>query len=192
MILKMYITLMPCILAGVLNMLWCKTSLCRRIAKPMDRGKVMRDGRRIFGDNKTWAGFFGMIVCGAFSQALWGLVCLVPYMQSRNYIYIYNDNTLLFNVALGALTGFAYVVSELPNSFVKRRLSIPSGKTVSGIMGKMFFMIDQTDSLIGVMIVISLFYPMPLWQYMLYICLGAFTHVAVNAVLYSLKIRKNL
>ena len=53
-------------------------------------------------------------------------------------------------------------------------------------------MIDQLDSLFGVGIVFALRYPMPLWQYFLYILLGAATHVAVNGLLYKAKIRRNL
>jgi len=188
----MYITLAPCIFAGILNMLWCRTSLCRSLAKPIDAGKCLSDGKRVFGDNKTWSGFFGMIFSGVLCQILWGFVCGLPALADKNYIYIHNSNTVLLNAALGGLMGLAYVVFELPNSFVKRRLEIPSGKTVSGVKGGLFFIIDQVDSLIGVMLVYAAFYPMPLWQYFLYIALGAGTHIAVNAVLYSLRIRKNL
>jgi len=190
---KMYVTLAPCILAGILNMLWCRTSVCRSCASPIDRGRKLRDGRRIFGDNKTFAGFFGMIVCGCISQLLWGYLCgISEFFENRNYVYGSCPNTPGFNLLLGGLTGFAYVLFELPNSFIKRRLDIPSGKTVRGIKGAVFFAVDQIDSLLGVVLVISFFYPMPVWQYWLYILLGAGTHIAVNSVLYLLKIRKNL
>lgn len=191
-ILKMYITLAPCILAGILNMLWCRTSLCRSLAKPIDSGKCLSDGKRIFGGNKTWAGFFGMIFCGAVCQTLWGFACRLTALADKNYIYLHNSNTVSLNAALGGLMGLAYVLFELPNSFVKRRLEIPSGKTVSGLKGKIFFIIDQVDSLFGVMLVYAAFYPMTARQYFLYIALGAGTHIAVNAALYTLKIRKNL
>ena len=51
---EMYITLLPVILAGIMNMVWCKTSLLKALKKPMDMGKCLSDGKRIFGDNKTW------------------------------------------------------------------------------------------------------------------------------------------
>ncbi len=88
--------------------------------------------------------------------------------------------------------GLAYVLFELPNSFIKRRMDIPSGKTVSGTKGRIFFLIDQVDSLFGVAAVFAALYPMPLWQYFLYILLGAVTHIAVNSILYAAKIRRNL
>ena len=189
-ILKMYITMIPVIIAGILNMLFVKTPLYQRINYPIDGGRTLRDGKRVFGENKTWAGFFGMIFFGAAAQVLWGLVCkgfpeLCP-------IYSRFGNTLLFNLAAGAAMGFAYVLFELPNSFVKRRLDIPSGKTVRGFKGVVFFVVDQVDSLFGVAGVFAALFPMTVWEYFAYILLGAGTHIAVNLILYATRIRKNL
>ena len=186
----MYITMMPVILAGILNMLFVKTGIYMRHKTPIDNRKCLSDGKRIFGDNKTWAGFLGMIAAGASAQIIWGFVCLA--MPDMNYFYNFHNNSILFNILAGAAEGFAYVLFELPNSFIKRRLDIPCGKTDKGFKGKLFFIIDQIDSLIGVAIVFSIIYPMPLWQYFLYIFLGAVTHILVNLVLYKLKIRKNI
>lgn len=191
MVIKMYVTLMPVILAGIFNMIFVKTSLYRKLKRPIDRGVCLKDGRRIFGDNKTWIGFCGMMIFNALSQILWGIVCQI-WIGSWNYIYEYHENIWQFNLAIGAVFGLVYMVSELPNSFVKRRLEIPDGKTVSGIKGTVFFVIDQVDSLFGVVLVLAALYPMPWWQYWFYILLGGGTHIAVNLVLYKLKIRKNL
>lgn len=189
-ILKMYITMAPVIFGGIINMLFVKTPLYKHWNYPIDGGRKLRDKNRLFGENKTWAGFWGMIAACSLTQFLWGYVCL--NFQDLCYIYDKYDNTPLFNLAAGASMGFAYMLFELPNSFVKRRLNIPSGKTAGGMKGAVFFLIDQVDSLFGVGAVYSLLYPMPLWQFFLYILLGAATHVAVNSILYATKIRKNL
>lgn len=186
----MYVTMLPVILAGIMNMLFVKTSLYARINRPMDGGRTLRDGKRLFGDNKTWAGFFGMVLASALAQLLWGFAC--GSFPEMCYIYYRFDNTPPFNLAAGAAMGLAYVLFELPNSFVKRRLDIPSGKTVGGIKGRVFFIVDQVDSLFGVALVYAALYPMPLRQYFLYILLGAATHIAVNSLLYATRIRKNL
>lgn len=191
MIIKMYITLMPVILAGILNMLFVKTAVYQRLKSPMDASRVLKDGRRLFGDNKTWAGFAGMIAANMLSQVFWGLVCrMLP--EGMNYIYQYHQNSISFNLLAGAGFGLAYVLCELPNSFIKRRMGIPDGKTVSSRKGAVFFIADQTDSLFGVVLLLAFLYPMPVWQYILYIFLGAGTHIFVNYILYRLKIRKNL
>ncbi len=188
-ILKMYITMIPVIIAGILNMLFVKTPLYKRINRPIDGGRTLRDGKRIFGENKTWAGFFGMIIFGATAQTIWGLMCMgFPELCP---IYSRFGNTPLFNLAAGAAMGLAYVLFELPNSLVKRRLDIPSGKTVRGLKGAVFFVIDQVDSLFGVAGVFAMLFPMTVLEYFAYILLGAGTHIAINILLYATRIRKN-
>lgn len=191
MIIKMYVTTMPVIFAGIFNMLFVRTNIYKRLKKPIDGGLVLSDGKRLFGNNKTWIGFVGMILFAMISQVLWGFIC-IKLLKNMNYLYDYNSNTVSFNLFSGAVLGFAYVLFELPNSLIKRRFDIPDGKTVKGIKGRAFFIIDQVDSLIGVSLVLAIFYPMSLWQYFFYIMLGATTHIAVNLVLYKIKIRKNI
>lgn len=193
MILRMYVTLMPVIFAGAANMLFTKTKLYKMGSNPIDGGFICKDGKRLFGENKTWAGFFGMIFFGAFFQILWGIINnFSEHMKSMNELYYELENTLIFNLCVGALFGLAYVLFELPNSFIKRRLNIIPGKTGKGIKGKIFFVVDQIDSLIGVVGVLAFFSKMTIIKYCMYIFLGAFTHIAVNMILYALKIRKNI
>lgn len=192
-ILAMYATLMPVVIAGALNMLFTKTPLYQSHRAPIDGGKCCADGRRIFGDNKTWAGFFGMIAANSIAQIFWGMLTASSASLGRaNALYARFDNTVLFNAAAGALFGLAYVVCELPNSFVKRRIAIPAGKTVKGIKGALFFVIDQIDSLLGVVLVLTWFTALTPAEYFQYILLGAVTHIALNTLLYALRIRKNI
>lgn len=192
-ILIMYATLMPLVIAGAANMLFTKTRLYRSHCSPMDRGRCFSDGKRIFGDNKTWAGFFGMIAATCLAQILWGMLSgASASLGSANELYRRFENTLPFNATAGALFGFVYVLLELPNSFLKRRLDIAAGKTAHGIKGAVFFVIDQIDSLLGVVLLLAFFAGLTFPQYIQYILLGAVTHTALNAVLYALKIRRNL
>ena len=119
------------------------------------------------------------------------MFCIVLFPEWK-YLYLNHTNTWTFNLWIGFLFGFAYMLCELPNSFIKRRLVIYAGKSDSGISGAIFFLIDQIDSLLGGVLVLAVFYPMPLWQYVLFIVLGAVTHVAVNSGLILLRVRKNL
>ncbi len=192
MVINMYVTLMPVILAGVSNMIFVKTRLYRRYARPLDGERYLKDGKRVLGNNKTGIGFCSMIVFAALLQGLWGAVCLLPFMRERNAFYIVNENTMLFNLGLGALLGFAYMLFELPNSFIKRRLSIADGKTVHGIKGLVFFVVDQVDSIFGVVFVLAAFAPLTAAEFWYYVLLGGATHIAVNLVLVSLKIRRNI
>lgn len=192
-ILTMYITMMPVILAGISNMVVVKRNWFKKRAKPMDGGKELKDGKRIFGNNKTWLGFLTMIGCSIVTHVVWGLICrLFTDMQNMNQLYLCYENTLLYNIIVGAIMGTAYMIFELPNSFIKRRLDIPDGKTERGFKGKLFFVIDQLDSMFGVILVLAVASKISLLQYINYVLLGGLTHICVNLVLYKLKIRRNL
>ena len=192
MIISMYLTLSSLILAGIANMIFTKTRLYKKYNKPIDFFKTFKDGKRIFGDNKTWIGFISMILFSIIFQVLIGIICNTANINEMNEFYKMYDNTLAINIIIGALIGFAYMICELPNSFVKRRVNIIPGKTGGGLIGKIFFIVDQTDSLIGVVFVLYLFSGINLFKCIFYIVLGAITHIAINLVLFLLKIRRNL
>ncbi len=192
-ILTMYITMMPVILAGISNMVVVKRKWFKKRANPMDYGKELKDGKRIFGNNKTWLGFFTMIGCSILTHTVWGLICKIfTGMQSMNQLYLLHNNTVLYNVVVGAVMGVVYMVFELPNSFIKRRIDIPDGKTEKGFKGKLFFVIDQLDSMFGVILVLAVASKISLLQYINYVLLGGLTHICVNLILYKLRIRRNL
>ena len=84
---EMYITLLPIILAGVMNMVWCKIKVCDFLRKPIDFEKNFTDGRRIFGDNKTFKGFIGMILFGIIFSLLWGLSQKTTLLSTNTIIF---------------------------------------------------------------------------------------------------------
>lgn len=181
----MYVTMMSVILGGVLNMIFCKTSFYKKHRTPMDFNKTFK-GKRIFGDNKTWIGFLGMIVSCIITQVTWGCICKIFNLPSD--LYLIYSNTVVYNLILGFLFGFLYMLFELPNSFLKRQIGITPGKTEN----RCFFVIDQIDSLLGVMLVLFWVSKIDLLDYVEYVLLGGFTHIAVNLVLYKMRIRRNL
>ena len=73
-ILNMYLTLASVIIAGVSNMIFTKTKTYKNKAKPIDRGRCLRDGKRIFGDNKTIIGFISMIMFNIVAQVICGVI----------------------------------------------------------------------------------------------------------------------
>lgn len=191
---EMYVTLLPVILAGVMNMVWCKIGVCDCLKKPIDFGKKFKDGRRIFGDNKTFKGFVGMIILGVLFSCLWGIVMKNNQgIESYNYLYRNYDNSLSYNVLVGALMGLAYALFELPNSFIKRRINITPGKNdINGLKKAFFIFFDQADSVFGCVLVVCIFCPLPVWYYFLYVLVGAVTHIVLNMLLYFLHLRKNM
>lgn len=114
-------------------------------ARPMDFGATFR-GRRVFGDNKTWRG--ALVTVGAVTASTWllsltglawfGQPSLVPWADSHP-------------VAWGLLLGSGYILGELPNSFLKRQVGIGPGASATGLEGRFFWIVDQLDSLLGIL-----------------------------------------
>jgi CDP-2,3-bis-(O-geranylgeranyl)-sn-glycerol synthase len=85
-------------------------ALGRRWAAPVDLGRVLRDGRRLFGAHKTWRGVAAGVGACALVAPLCGL-----------------------DAAVGAGVGAAALAGDLASSFVKRRLDRRPGTEVPGL-----------------------------------------------------------
>ena len=188
----MYVTLAPTILAGVFNMVWIKLPVLESLRKPIDCGKSLKDGKRIFGDNKTWKGIVGYILLNMVFAVIWGFVCRTGILASLNFFYLEHDNTVLYNVLIGVLLGMGYSLFELPNSFLKRRLDITPGKTIKGFWKVFFIFLDQADSIFGVALVVWMFHDIGILLYLGFVAVGALTHIIFNMLLYFAHLRKNM
>lgn len=145
---------LPIIAAGLVHLAVMKLDLWPGLRRmPIDGGLTFR-GKRLFGDNKTWRG--AVVTIGTTMLAAWGveqvhaccwpLPTLVPFAE---------DHPLLW----GLLLGTGYIVGELPNSFAKRQLGISPGAAGQGTAGRVFWVIDQLDSLAGMLLFVA-----PVWQ----------------------------
>lgn len=188
----MYATTFPVILSGVFNMIFIKTRVYKKHKTPIDHYRCLSDGKRLLGDNKTWIGFFAMIFFCSVTQIVWGFILKEWELETHNELYRIHTNQFVYNLLIGFLFGLTYMLFELPNSFIKRRLDIEPGKTQNSAVGIVFFMIDQIDSLIGVMAVIYFFSDISFFKYLCYIALGGLTHIGINFILFKFKIRRNL
>ena len=186
-----YVSLMPIIITGLLNAIFCKTSFLQFLKVPIDGGKVLKDGERLFGQNKTWKGFIGTPTICMIVFPIWGLICSINNsMSSLCCFYWENENTLLYNLVIGGLIGLVYAILELPNSYIKRRMRINSGKRVNGAVGFLFKVYDQIDSIIGIVLIMVLAGNMPMEMYLFYIIEGGITHLMLNCLLYGLRLRE--
>ena len=193
-ILSLYITMFPVILAGVFNMLFLKIPFLKSHCRPIDGGKNWTDGKRIFGDSKSVLGFWLMTLLGGFMELFWGLLLQGLGETKRSLLYLYFENAPGFNFLIGMLFGFLYMLFELPNSFIKRRLSVSAevqGDKRRGIK-LIFFILDQIDSMLGIMLCLGILVHLTPAQTLLAIFLGGFTHVLVNCLLILFRVRKYL
>jgi CDP-diglyceride synthetase len=177
--------------AGAINMVFVKASLLSGLSRPMDRGVRLRDGKRLLGDNKTWKGFFGMVAITAICLAAAGcLAANFPVLQRLSLIPFHEFKSPLNVWFFGALWGLAYVLAELPNSFIKRRIDIPPGENARGLKGFFFLVLDQVDSVIGCVIVLPLFSSITWPDAIMLVVLGSLIHYLTNLGLFAVHLKK--
>ncbi len=120
--------LLPLLISNTIHMLVVKKRLLTFLEIP-----IWVNG---FGENKTLRGFLVMTSCNA-------IFC---YLANRSM-------HLMLNPAMfGAMIGFTYSLSELPNSWLKRRLGIAPGSKAHN-HSTLFSILDKLDSAAGVAII---------------------------------------
>ena len=88
-----------------------------------------------------------------------------------------------------ALLGLAYVLAELPNSYVKRRLDIAPGQNSRGWKGRLFIVIDQIDSVLGCLLLAMLLMPLQWIDAVKIVIICGGLHLMVNWLLFQLKLK---
>lgn len=174
-------------LAGVAQVIWLKSKCLRRCATPIDGGKTFR-GRRLFGENKTWRGF--MVMTPAAGLAFWGLASAIQANHGSPEEAGLWDLSPSMYALLGLWCGFGFMAGELPNSFLKRQLGIKPGEMAGGPISRWaLFILDRCDSILGLLLALSIFVPTSweIWVGMLLI--GAGIHWLFNVVLYLMRVK---
>jgi CDP-diglyceride synthetase len=151
----------PFVLAGVVHIAVIKFNLLQSLASlPLDGGAKLL-GQPIFGKNKTVRGALTMIL----SVTFW---FFMESIAARHFLFVSQLSVVNYErihpLSWGLLLGVGCVIGELPNSFLKRRLNIAPGEEVArGFFKPFFWIFDQIDSLIGVLIFAGILWK-PSWS----------------------------
>ena len=170
----LFLTL-PIIVGGVLHMVFVAKHWLNFLAVPVQR--------RLFGANKTWRGFIIMPIVTLLG--VWLTQLLEPLGHDWLLVSLQD-----ISVGIGLALGLAYVLFELPNSYIKRRLGAISGEIPKQCY-YCFILLDQLDSAIGLTLVYFLFLDVPLKILLIQIAIFPLVAMTVKLGLYLLKLKKN-
>jgi CDP-diacylglycerol--serine O-phosphatidyltransferase len=164
----------PLVVSGAFHMLVVRRNWLRSLRRPIHESS--------FGPNKTWRGVVVMILAtipGA-SFARW----LEGVFQWRLLVSFQEQPAVL----LGAALGLAYVLGELPNSYVKRRLKIEPGM-LPAKNRLLFAFVDQADSAFACAIVYVLMFQVPIVTLVIMCLIGPAIHLVANVTLFLVGLR---
>jgi hypothetical protein len=164
-----YMFIIPGIIGNVAHMIVVKKNLLSFLAKPVSS--------RMFGVNKTFRGF-------VFLPIAIGVGCLSGSIFQGPFSTDYFTDFLI-----GVGLGLAYMLAELPNSYVKRRRGIAPGESAPNFRIFQLF-IDKTDSLTGACIFYYFVMNTGLSTILLLFVLSFLLHISISYLLVIIKLKK--
>jgi len=151
---------------------------------PIDLGRNFVDGRRLFGDGKTFRGLGGGLIAGTLTGVFEAFISswVIDNLRNLTELSAISVVTLqyvpfrAFLISLGALLG------DLLGSFIKRRMGIRRGSPAP--------LLDQLTFLLGALILVSFSFPFQVEYAIILFILTPLIHLAANMVSYLIGLKK--
>lgn len=144
---------------------------------PVDFNKKI-GGKRIFGSHKTLRGFFFGIITAIVIVYIQIQVYGIPFFYNISLLDYSSNNFFI----LGFLFGFGALFGDAIKSFFKRRVGISPGKT--------WFPFDQIDSVLGIILLVSIIYVPSVTYILAMIMIELILHLVFVYLGFLLKIRE--
>jgi CDP-2,3-bis-(O-geranylgeranyl)-sn-glycerol synthase len=144
---------------------------------PVDGGRMLGKSR-LFGDGKTWEGFFfGLVIAVIIASVEMLTFPFLPWELSTIPLLIIPMSPLL-----GLVIGLGAILGDLTGSFIKRRLNRPRGSP--------FPLLDQLDFLLGAFLLAALLVTVKLEWVLLMMVITPVIHLTANLIGYRLGVKK--
>lgn len=142
---------------------------------PIDLGRNFIDGKRLFGDGKTYEGF----ITGLFTGFVIGELTYIVVARAVNIVSELPNPLAVFAMCIAALLG-----DLLGGAFIKRRLGLPRGAPAP--------LLDQLDFLLAALLALWLIQPSVLR--IIYVVIAVVItppiHLATNTIAYLLGLKR--
>jgi len=136
---------------------------------PVDFGKSFIDGKRLFGDNKSWEGLITGILAGICTGYVQSLYPLIEGASSTA--------TLGLALSIGAMIG------DLLGAFIKRRIGLRPGEPLP-LVDQLLFIVTA----LGFSITLKLL-SFSFFEWLIAIALTFILHVITNFLAYSIGLK---
>ncbi len=137
---RLLILILPAYFSTFLTFWAVKINFLKPLAIPLDLNLAWIDGRRIFGNSKTFLGFIAGVTVGI----------IVGYLISLMANVFSTTHEAVF---FGFLAGLGAMVGDLIRSFFKRRIGLKSGET--------WFIFDDLDFVVGALLFLGIYINFP-------------------------------
>jgi hypothetical protein len=173
-------------LAGLVQTFWLRSRCCPWLRGPLDGGRTWA-GKRIFGDNKTWHGLVALVPAVGAAFVLLSLACRVVVPAWARGLWALSPAAYGL---LGCWVGLGFMLGELPNSFLKRRLDIAPGDAPIRPWARVLcFLGDRLDSILGAFLALALVVPTPMAVLLYLLLLGPAVHWSFSVLLFHLGVK---
>ncbi len=174
-------------IAGAFHVLWLKSPYSNRFNQPVDFGITFRS-RRLFGENKRLCGF--MVLPPAAAATFLLLYAASDALHPTLAHNLWNLSTPQ-QAGFGLICGLAFMLAELPNSFIKRQLDIAPGETPTlPRLRVLILLIDRFDSVLGVLLVATLLVPLSALTWIIVLIGGPFIHALFSIAMHAIGIKR--
>jgi CDP-2,3-bis-(O-geranylgeranyl)-sn-glycerol synthase len=167
--------LLPLTVAGLVFIAAMREGWFASLQIPLDGGLIL-GGRPLIGPSKSLRSLVFYVVLGTAVTVLLHLVApLTPLVAP-----VFLDNPFI----LGPVTAVLYVAGEVLNSFVKRRLGIPtSASPARGLGGRIQEVMDTIDGRLASGLVLLVAYRVPWETLAVAFAISVVTHLSTDALM---------
>ena len=175
MITAVYATV-PVIVGGVVHMIVVKLDALAFLKIPFNQ--------TLFGANKTLRG--AVVMPLGCMLGFWLLFSILPQDTGRLTVDFFQYSIIVS----GVIMGLAYVLAELPNSFLKRRLGVAPGE-VPEKNARLYILADQLDSGVLCILAFIVFWHMPWLTGLAILLMAPIIALSVKRILFMLKLKES-
>lgn len=168
--------ILPAYVANSVPVQIAKIPFLEKYSQPVDFGKTFQ-GRRIFGDSKTWRG----LIFGIFFGTIVAIIQF--YFQVTASEFFGTTSLPKMSLELGFMLSVGALIGDLISSFVKRRVGLGPGEPAP--------LLDQLNFVFGAYFFSYFLVGIDYEQFFVVLFITPTLHLFFNALAWIYKLKKN-